>query len=60
MKFDLAEGPNCLIGHRGTGKTTALEFVRYALDEFRDNEDAGQARKRVESLVQANLSGSHP
>jgi hypothetical protein len=56
-RFDLGDGLSCLIGHRGTGKTTAIEFVRYALDEFRDNGDGGQLRKRVESLVQTNLGG---
>jgi hypothetical protein len=30
--FDLADGLNCLIGARGTGKTSVLELVRYALD----------------------------
>lgn len=56
-RFDLGDGLSCLIGHRGTGKTTAIEFVRYALDEFRDNGDGGQLRKRVELLVQRNLGG---
>ncbi len=32
QKFDLADGLNCIIGARGTGKTTVLEFVRYAMD----------------------------
>ena len=30
--FELADGLNCIIGARGTGKTTVLEFVRYAMD----------------------------
>ena len=34
LTLDFSSGLNCLIGHRGTGKTTVLEFVRYALDEF--------------------------
>ncbi|MBM4043986.1 MAG: hypothetical protein FJ279_02645 [Planctomycetes bacterium] len=55
LRLDLAGGLNCLIGHRGTGKTTVLEFVRYALDAFPDG-DGGQAtRKRVEALVRSNL-----
>lgn len=53
----LADGLNCLIGHRGTGKTTAIEFVRYALEEFRGDGQDGQLRERVESLVQNNLGG---
>jgi len=43
---------NCLIGARGTGKTTALELIRFALDAM--PEDAA-ARKRVESLIERNL-----
>lgn len=27
----LSEGLNCFIGGRGTGKTTALEFIRFGL-----------------------------
>lgn len=52
--IELADGLNCLIGNRGTGKTTALEFVRYALDEFPDDR---ALRRRVESLVAQNLGG---
>jgi len=55
LTVNLADGLNCLIGHRGTGKTTVLEFVRYALDGF-PNGEAGQAcRRRVENLVKRNL-----
>ena len=56
-QFDLCDGLNCLIGPRGTGKTTALEFVRYALDAFPDAENGIEIRKKVESLVQGNLGG---
>lgn len=54
MDIQFVDGLNCLIGHRGTGKTTVLEFIRYALDEF-PRDDGGQARKRVEALVRSNL-----
>lgn len=54
MNIEFADGLNCLIGHRGTGKTTVLEFIRYALDEF-PRDDGGQARRRVEALVRSNL-----
>lgn len=53
-KIDLANGLNCLIGNRGTGKTTALEFVRYVLDEFPDEP---ALRRHVEGLVAQNLGG---
>ncbi len=54
IHIDFADGLNCLIGHRGTGKTTVLEFIRYALEEF-PRDDSGQSRKRVEALVKSNL-----
>jgi ABC-type lipoprotein export system ATPase subunit len=53
-KIELADGLNCLIGNRGTGKTTALEFVRYALDSFPEDP---KLRRRVEDLVAQNLGG---
>jgi DNA repair ATPase RecN len=55
LTIELANGLNCLIGHRGTGKTTMLEFIRYALDVFPDGANDGACRKRVESLVKSNL-----
>ena len=42
---------------RGTGKTTALEFVRYALDCLPGREDQPAERRRIESLVERNLAG---
>lgn len=54
MNIEFADGLNCLIGHRGTGKTTVLEFIRFALDEF-PHDDGGVARKRVDALVKSNL-----
>jgi len=54
LSVDFADGLNCLIGARGTGKTTVLEFIRYALDEMPAD---GAARKRIESLVEGNLQG---
>lgn len=55
LNVDFAEGLNCLIGHRGTGKTTVLEFVRYALDSFPAGEAGQLSRRRVENLVKRNL-----
>ena len=52
--FDFANGLNCVIGARGTGKTSLLEFVRYALDAMPADP---VARRRVEDLVAANLNG---
>ena len=52
--FELADGLNCIIGARGTGKTTVLEFVRYALGEMPGD---NAASRRIESLVEKNLEG---
>jgi predicted ATPase len=30
-RLEFSDGLNCIIGGRGTGKTTALEFIRYIL-----------------------------
>lgn len=51
--FGLADGLNCLIGARGTGKTSVLELVRYALDALPAANDS--ERQRIENLVKANL-----
>jgi hypothetical protein len=56
-RFELTDGLNCFIGARGTGKTTALEFVRYALDSLPRREDQPMERRRIESLVERNLAG---
>ena len=53
-KFNLADGLNCIIGARGTGKTTVLEFVRYVMDTMPSDKDA---RKRIKALVDWNLQG---
>jgi len=46
---------NCVIGGRGTGKTTVLEFLRWALDQLPDQRTSPNLRKTIEKLVQANL-----
>ncbi|MBE2180631.1 MAG: AAA family ATPase [Chthoniobacterales bacterium] len=55
VKF--ASDLNCIIGARGTGKTTLLELVRYALDALPKRELSPSARRRVDSLVEGNLQG---
>lgn len=47
MTIDFTDGLNCLIGPRGTGKTTVLEFVRYALNAFGQDGDGDDARKKL-------------
>ncbi|EDY21000.1 conserved hypothetical protein [Chthoniobacter flavus Ellin428] len=57
VRIDLATGLNCIIGARGTGKTTILELIRYAMDALPRREVAASARKRIEALVDGNLEG---
>lgn len=52
LRIDFADGLNCLIGGRGTGKTTVIELVRFALDAMPDDR---KARKRVNGLLATNL-----
>ena len=54
-QIDFSDGLTCLIGARGTGKTTAMEFVRYALDAFPEEEYFPGARGKFLSLVTDNL-----
>jgi ABC-type lipoprotein export system ATPase subunit len=46
---------NCVIGGRGTGKTTVLEILRWALDQMPDQRTSPNLRRTIEKLVQANL-----
>ncbi len=57
MRLDFSDGLNCLIGGRGTGKTTVLEFIRYALAALPEGEDRRPMRKEIENLVRSNLGG---
>jgi hypothetical protein len=53
--LEFADGLNCLIGGRGAGKTTALEFVRFGLGLMPDPKVNGPRHKTIDSLVKANL-----
>ena len=46
---------NCIIGGRGTGKTTVLEILRWALDQMPDQQTAPILRRNIEKLVLGNL-----
>lgn len=56
FKVAFADGLNCIIGGRGTGKTTVLEFLRYALNAMPDPHDAPSQFKQLERLIQGNLA----
>ena len=55
VSIELADGLNCFIGARGTGKTTALEFIRYGLDRMPDPRIDRDRRHDIERLVEQNL-----
>lgn len=54
LTFD--DGLNCVIGPRGTGKSTIQEMIRYALKAMPGRE-GDPVRKRVQSLIESNLNG---
>jgi ABC-type lipoprotein export system ATPase subunit len=47
---------NCIIGPRGTGKSTVQEMIRFAL-KVMPGRDGDPIRKRVQSLINSNLNG---
>ncbi|MCS4102804.1 TrlF family AAA-like ATPase [Salinibacter ruber] len=46
---------SALIGGRGTGKSTALEYLRWALGDEPTGEDLSEAEKKRQNLVQETL-----
>jgi len=55
LKFD--DNLNCIIGGRGTGKTTVLEALRYALDRMPNASIDKDRYRAIEKLLQNNLGG---
>src|SRR4051812_14148392 len=55
LHVDFADGLNCFIGGRGTGKTTVLEFVRYVLGLMPDPKKHAARSRAILKLVQKNL-----
>ena len=53
--LEFADGLNCLIGGRGTGKTRVLEFLRFALGLMPDRHLDPDRAKALDKLVRANL-----
>src|ERR1700682_1332724 len=53
--LEFADGLNCLIGGRGAGKTTALEFLRFGLGLMPDLKANSQRYRAIDGLVKANL-----
>ncbi len=57
LRVSFGSGLNTIIGARGTGKTTVIECIAYALDTLPNSDHAPQERKRVETLMKRNLNG---
>src|SRR5438132_14432124 len=55
VHLEFADGLNCLIGGRGAGKTTVLEFLRYGLGLMPDAKTNSQRHRAIDGLVKANL-----
>lgn len=55
LKIDFSNGHNCIIGGRGTGKTTVLEFIRWALEQMPSSSESQSKGRRIEKLIEANL-----
>jgi len=55
--LEFADGLNCLIGGRGAGKTTALEFLRFGLGLMPDPKTNAQRHRGIDALVKSNLGG---
>jgi len=57
MRIEFDDNLNCLIGGRGTGKTTVIEFIRYALDRMPDRDlSPSQYRSMLNLISQNGLS----
>ena len=53
LELDFVSGLNCIIGARGTGKTTILELCRYCLGQMHATDPA--RRTELTKLIKANL-----
>ncbi len=57
VKLEFSDGLNCIIGGRGTGKTSVLEAIRYALDRMPDVHSDKARYQAIEKLLDHNLGG---
>ena len=59
--INFSDNLNCLIGGRGTGKTTVIEFIRYALGQgfMPDVRIDPKKSRELERLIAANLGDNN-
>jgi len=55
IRLEFSPGLNCIIGGRGTGKTTVLEFLRYGLNRLPDEVEAKEQFQSLQRLLSGNL-----
>jgi hypothetical protein len=55
VRLEFDSSLNCIIGGRGTRKTTVLEVLRWALDHMPDPVTSSTLARSIDRLVQANL-----
>jgi len=55
VNIEFSDKMNCIIGGRGAGKTTILEFIRHVFD-LDYNRPSNEQQKKIAKLVDANLS----
>lgn len=58
VKVAFAENLNCLIGARGSGKSTLVEALRYAFGQNRNLKHLQKLAESITGMQQANLTGS--
>lgn len=54
LRLEFVDGLNCIIGGRGTGKTTVLELLRFVLDAPPANADK-ETQRKTDALIEKNL-----
>ncbi|PTY02381.1 hypothetical protein DB346_09770 [Verrucomicrobia bacterium LW23] len=58
ISIPFKDGLNCLIGPRGSGKSSSLELIRYALAAMPGRDDVKDPlRKRVQTVIKTSLNG---
>lgn len=57
VDLSFKDGLNCIIGPRGSGKSTSEELIRFALGILPGRDDRDPLRKRIQAFVESTLDG---